>query len=75
MLLIIGSVRPGFRESIAKLKQEVDKPLVVALNSLPEQTPEEYNFLAQQGIPVYADAARAARTLSTLARYYSRTQS
>ncbi len=75
MLLIIGSVRPGFRESIAKLKHEVNKPLVVALNSLPEHIPEEYNFLARQGIPVYADAARSARALSTLARYYFRTQS
>jgi len=74
LLLIIGSVRPGFRESIANLKKELDKPMVVALNSLPEHIPEEYNFLADRGIPVYADAARAARALAALSRYYSRTQ-
>jgi acyl-CoA synthetase (NDP forming) len=74
LLLIIGSVRPGFRESIANLKKELDKPMVVALNSLPEHIPEEYNFLADRGIPVYPDAARAARALAALSRYYSRTQ-
>jgi acyl-CoA synthetase (NDP forming) len=75
MLLIIGSVRPGFRESMANLRKELNKPMVVALNSLPEHIPEEYNFLADQGVPVYADAARAARALAAQVQHYSRVQS
>ena len=70
MLLVIGTDRPGFREGIAEVAGELDKPLTVAYTSLPEHIPDEYNFLAGRGIPVYADAARAARALATLARYY-----
>jgi acyl-CoA synthetase (NDP forming) len=72
MLLIIGTDIPGFREGIAELAGDIEKPLVVAMTSLPEHIPEEYNFIAGRGIPVYADATRAARALVALAGWHER---
>jgi acyl-CoA synthetase (NDP forming) len=70
MLLIIGTDTPGFREGIAGIAGTLNKPLVVAMTALPEHIPEEYNFFAGQGIPVYADATRAARALAALASWH-----
>ena len=69
-LLVIGTDTPGFREGLAELAGTLDKPLVVAMTSLPEHIPEEYNYLAARGFPVYADASRAARALAALAAWH-----
>jgi acetyltransferase len=69
-LLVIGTDTPGFREGLAELAGTLDKPLVVAMTSLPEHIPEEYNYLAARGFPVYADASRAARALAALASWH-----
>jgi len=72
MMLVIGTDAPGFREGIAELAGTLEKPLVVAFTSPPEHIPDEYDFLARRGIPVYADARRAARALAALAGWYER---
>lgn len=69
-LLVIGTDTPGFREGLAELAGTLGKPLVVAMTSLPEHIPEEYNYLAARGFPVYADASRAARSLAALAAWH-----
>ena len=72
MLLVIGTDAPGFGEGIAELAGTLEKPLVVSFTSPPEHIPDEYNFLARRGIPVYADAYRAARALAALAGWHER---
>ncbi|MBN1612863.1 MAG: CoA-binding protein [Deltaproteobacteria bacterium] len=70
MVLLIGTDIPGFREGIAEVVKTLDKPLVTAQTSLPQHIPEEYNYYAGRGIPVYADASRAARSLAALAHWH-----
>ena len=50
-------------QSIVEAAKSIKKPLVVNLYDLPEFASTEYEYLAQNRVPAYADAKRAAFAL------------
>jgi len=56
-------------QSILEAAKGLDKPLVVAMITLPELSSSAYQLLSESGIPTYADTKRAAFALTKLADY------
>lgn len=69
MFLIISPPNRACSESIVAAAKEIDKPLVVSLYALPELATAEYQYYAENRIPVYSDAQKAAFVLSKLNEY------
>jgi len=69
MLLAITDPGRACTQSIADAAKTINKPLAVTLFALPELESAEYEFLAQQNIPVLPDAKRAVFALSKIAEY------
>lgn len=59
---------------IAQLASELDIPIVVAWNALPETAEKAYPILEEAGVPVYQTPVRCARGLGALWEYSSAVQ-
>ncbi len=69
MILAITSPNRPCIEGIVKAAKELDKPIVTSVFSLPELAPEEYAFLAENGVPAYSDPKKGAFVLTRMAEY------
>lgn len=59
---------PRFAHAIVRLFRSTDKPVVVCWTGSAEQTPESLAILAEAGVPVYDNTARAANAFCALRR-------
>jgi len=69
MILVNTSAIRACEEGIVEASKTIDKPVAVSIFALPELVPQEYEYLAENGIAAYPDAKRAAYVLSRLAEY------
>lgn len=69
MILVNTSAIRACEEGIVEAAKSIRKPLAVSVFALPELVPQEYAYLAENGIPAYPDAKRAAYALGRLADY------
>lgn len=69
MILVNTSAIRACEEGIVQAAKNIGKPIAVSVFALPELVPEEYEYLAQNGIAAYPDAKRAAYALSRLAGF------
>jgi acyl-CoA synthetase (NDP forming) len=69
MILVNTSALRACEEGIVRAAKSIPKPLAVSVFALPELVPDEYRFLAENGIAAYPDAKRAAYALARLAGY------
>ena len=69
MILAITSPNMPCLEGIVSAAKGLNKPFVTSVFSLPELSPDVYEFLAQNGVPAYSDPKKGAFVLSKMADY------